>query len=361
MQTEDNTRSMAHVERITEIKPIEGADKICAYKVLGWWVVDGIGKYQVGDLAVYCETDSWISLEIAPFLQKGSTVKTYKSVDGNKLKTIKLKGQLSQGLLLPLRYDGHDMRYFIDRTDGAIREVEEGDDVTDFLGIQKWEAPEGNAQLAGQSRGNFPSEFPKTDQERIQNIRKKDFEEWQAKGYTFEVTEKLEGSSMTAFLIGDTFGVCSRNINLKDEEGNAFWDAAKKYKLEDKMKFLMESFSDVCIAFQGELVGPGIQGNIYKLQEHRFYIFDMLQRNQDYCPATHRQEIAGKLSILHSPVIETVLEIAKYSVDDLLAMADGDSMLAAGVAREGLVFKCNEDPSISFKVVSNAYLLKQKD
>lgn len=355
MQTEENTRSMAHVERITAIKPIEGADKICAYKVLGWWVVDSIGKYKVGELACYCETDSWISLKLAPFLQKGSNVRTYNGIEGNKLKTIKLKKQLSQGLLLPL--DGFDA-YF----EGAGQMLfKEGDDVTHFLGIQKWEAPEANAQLAGQSRGNFPPEFPKTDQERIQNIRAKDFESWQANGYTFEVTEKLEGSSMTTFLIANTFGVCSRNVNLKDEEGNAFWDAAKYYGIEDNLRYLSYGEEDFCMAIQGELVGPGIQGNIYKLQEHRFYVFDMLSRNQDYCPAVYRHEIAVGCGLLHSPVIETALEIAKYSVDDLLTMADGESKLAIGVAREGLVFKCNEDPSISFKVISNAYLLKQKD
>ena len=168
-------RKLATIRKIEEIKPIVGADTIQQYRVDGWWVVDKIGTYSVGDLVCYVEIDSWIPHSIAPFLSKGKEPREFNAVKGERLRTLKLRGCLSQGLLLPITHVPDTVS------------ILEGGDVTELLNIQKWEAliP---AQLAGQARGTFPTEIPKTDQERVQNIN---IESVYAN--TYEVTEKLHG------------------------------------------------------------------------------------------------------------------------------------------------------------------------
>ncbi|MGA1047547.1 MAG: RNA ligase (ATP), partial [Minisyncoccia bacterium] len=93
-------RKLASIRKIEEIKPIQGADKICAYRIGGWWVVDAVNKYSVGDLAVYYEIDSFLPIKPEfEFLRKNSYKKMPNGDEGYRLKTIKLRGQLSQGLL----------------------------------------------------------------------------------------------------------------------------------------------------------------------------------------------------------------------------------------------------------------------
>ena len=155
-------RKLASIQKVAEIKPIPDADRIEAYRINGWWVVDQKGKYQVGDLVVYIEPDAWVPHSLAPFLCRGKEPREYNGIPGEKLRTIRLKKQLSQGLLLPV-----DVLPFDDYDEG--QELSEfyfvGHNVTDMLGIQKWEPAE-NPHLAGQMKGYFPSFIPKTDQER---------------------------------------------------------------------------------------------------------------------------------------------------------------------------------------------------
>lgn len=190
-------RKLASIRRIVEISAIDGADLICAYRVDDWWVVGKVNEFVVGDLVVYFEIDSWIPTELAPFLSKGKEPRVYEGVAGERLKTIRLKGKLSQGLILPLSVLGAD---FFNRgvvgpdfwhKDDIIVFYEEGADCTDYLGIQKWEAPV-NAQLAGKARGNFPDFIRKTGEERIQNFGKEVRAAFE-RGDRFEVTMKLDG------------------------------------------------------------------------------------------------------------------------------------------------------------------------
>lgn len=96
-------RKMATVQQIVSISPIEGADAIEVARVLNWDIVVKKGEFAVGDFAVYFEIDSWIPTALAPFLTKpGHFPKSYNGVEGEKLRTIRLRGALSQGLLLPL-------------------------------------------------------------------------------------------------------------------------------------------------------------------------------------------------------------------------------------------------------------------
>lgn len=324
-------RKLATVKQITALNPIPGADAIEVAEVdFGWKVVVKKGEFAVHNEVVYLEVDSWVPHSMAPFLTKpGHTPKEYKGILGQRLKTIKLRGQVSQGLILPLSV-----------LNG--RPVEE-------LGVIKWER-EISASMAGTVRGNFPTQIPKTDQERVQNIVKTVFANCHGK---YEITEKMEGSSMTVYNIDGKLGVCSRNIDLVEDDSNVFWSTAKKYHLPEILP--------LNTAIQGELIGPGIQGNIYGLEEHLFLVFDVYDIMQGmYLPPYERQELVAKLGLLHVPVV-SIACLSQYQnqLDKLLLMADGYSFYG-NTLQEGLVFKAIDD-GLTFKVISNKYLLKEKD
>ena len=337
---EKKMRKLATIRKIDNILPIPGADAIECAVVGGWKVVVKKGEYQAGDLGIYCDIDSWIPHALAPFLSKGREPRVFEGVEGERLRTVKLRGQISQGLLLP--------------TVGHTPLTGEGDDLTEFLGIKKWEKAI-PAQLAGQIRGNFPTVIPKTDQERVQNLVK---EIALAQGDEFEVTEKLEGSSMTCYLIGDEFGVCSRNLDLKETEGNSFWATARAEDIEAKMRRLRVKSTFTDFAVQGELIGPGIQGNIYNLSRCEFRVFDVYDiQSGEYLNPFSRNLMVGMMGLRHVPVIDAEF-VLNTDVDGLLNMAESKSELA-DVQREGLVFKQNNG-GFSFKAVSNAYLINER-
>jgi RNA ligase (TIGR02306 family) len=342
-------RKLATIRKIDELRPIEGADAIECAIVGGWKVVAQKGLYKEGDLAVYFEIDSWIPTELAPFLSKGKDPREFEGVKGERLRTIKLRGQLSQGLLMPLAE--------VIAIAGCWSPLEEGDDVTEWLNIKKWEKPI-NAQLAGVCRGNFPTRIPKTDQERVQNLKK---EITASQGMVYEVTEKLEGSSMTCYALRNDegvleFGVCSRNMDLKRDENNSFWKTALEYDLEQKMLDREYEF-----AVQGELCGPGIQGNIYKLSKLEFYVYDIYDvKDGEYMNPNARRELAKSLGLTHVPLLDDYY-VLNDDVDSLLNIAEGHSRLSINsTEREGIVFK-QVDGGMTFKAISNKYLLKSGD
>lgn len=369
-------RKLATIRRIDKLEPIEGADKILKATIGGWQLVTAKDNgFKEGDLVVYLEVDSWVPHELAPFLSKGKEPREFNGVKGERLRTIKLRGQISQGLILPL-----DVLSIKTDSGDYLGSWEDGYDVTELLGIQKWEKPI-PTQLQGVCRSNFPSICPKTDQERIQNLSR-ELDQWIADGTQWEITEKLEGSSMT--VLADTFEdseynqtivdvhVCSRNMDLKlDQEGNAFVDTAKKTGLIDAVtRYVGLGFGR--IAVQGELVGPGIQGNIYKLPELRFFVYDIWDiERQEYFDVEHRHKIVDTLKKLgaaidHVPVLAYSAELwdtlGLKSVSDVLGFAEGKSVLGdiTGPEREGLVFK-SYNGTKSFKAISNKYLLGEKE
>jgi len=390
-------RKLATIRRIAVVRPIEGADSFEVATVDGWKVVIKKGEFKVGDLAVYLEIDGWVPHELAPFLTKNASIpREYNGVKGERLRTIKLRGAVSQGLLLKTT----DLKFAIEtKSIGpdslAVLRVEkldhEGADLTEHLGIQKWEAPI-PAQLAGQAVGTFPTSLiPKTDQERIQNcfgeilelagrhhlkgvwnpdtqtleapklfVRPEGFQE-----PTYEVTMKLDGSSCTIFRWEGELRVCSRNLELKINDENAdntFVKMALKFS---------ESIPDG-FAFQGEVCGPAIQGNRENFKEHRFFVFDIFDiQKHEYLSPFARREMLQDLNAVsitkpshHGepsfPVPEHVPVLGKdwkapESVEAGLTLAEGPSVNHK--IREGLVWKCNEDPSFSFKTISNKFLL----
>ena len=226
-------RKLASVQKIAEVAPIAEADKICKYRINGWWVIDSVGKYSVGDKVVYCEPDSFLPIKPEfEFLRKSCYKKLSDGKEGFRLRTIKLRGQLSQGLIMPLDFD-----------------APEGVDVSEQLGVELFEPPI-PASLSGLVKGNFPSFLNRTDEERIQNLTDV-YDIWREE-LSFYVTEKLDGSSMTCYNLNGEFGVCSRRMDLKETSDNAFWIAAKNHDIMNKLP--------KNIAIQGELIGPSIQG-----------------------------------------------------------------------------------------------------
>ena len=340
-------RKLTTIRIISQLKPIKGADLIEVAVIDGWEVVVKKDEFKIGDLCVYFEIDSWIPTELAPFLSKGKEPREYKGVRGERLKTIKLKGQISQGLALPTSI-------LNDCAIDLLLDINQ--DVTDVLNILKWER-EIPAQLRGQMADNFPYYIPKTDQERIQNYIRNlppDVNQW-------EITEKLDGSSMTVFrttnatMDGSThFGVCSRNYELKlDDVNNSFVATTLRLGLLDKLHA-----HNLNVALQGELIGPGIQKNPYELSELKYYIYDIfdIDKQRYYLPA-ERQSLCESLNLKHVPVFANYETDSRTTVSELLTFAEGQSNLNPRTQREGLVFK-NVINNESFKVISNAWLLK---
>lgn len=335
------SRKLASIVTIENLSPIPEADLIEVASVKGWKLVVKKNEFKVGDLAIYCEIDSFLPVrEEFEFLRK-SSFRKMRNIEGFRLKTIKLRGQVSQGLLLPTSLLG-DYPYQL------------GDDVTEQLGIIKYEPPI-PASLAGVAKGLFPSFIPKTDEERIQNLSDQ-FETLKKSRYY--VSEKLDGSSVTYYWHKGQFGVCSRNLELIAAPDNTLWKFAYENEISEKLASLGRA-----IALQGELIGEGVQGNPYKLAGQTvqfFYAFDI--DNHRYLPMDKFFRLMEKLELETVPILAGNFRLPD-TIDEILALADGKAELSLfnkSVAREGLVFR-NEDRTISFKAISNRFLLKDNN
>jgi RNA ligase (TIGR02306 family) len=352
-------RKLASVQRIREIRPIEGADAIELAIINSWQVVvaKNVG-HKVDDFVVYCEIDSFLPIrEEFEFLRKTS-YKKMGDQEGFRLKTIKLRGQVSQGLVVPI----HVLP--------LLEMVHEGQDVTEMLGIVKYEPPV-PAQLAGQAKGYFPSFLRKTDEERCQNLTR-EYETWKLSSeHQFYVSEKLDGSSSTFYVRDGEFGVCSRNLELSDpgefipgmimcddgierpKQENTFWKVAREMDIKNK---LLSLDRNICV--QGELIGEGIQGNPYKIKGHtvRFYnAFDI--DKQERLRFHDFVVLIESLGFETVPILEREFLLPE-TIEDLLKQAEGKSVLNINTEREGLVIR-SYDTKISFKAISNLFLLKE--
>lgn len=346
-------RKLASIRVISELKPIEGADFLQLAIVDGWQCVVRKGEFTVGQKVVYFEIDSWVPYLFAPFLMKDGKIRTFNGVEGDRIRTIKLRGQLSQGLVIPIPI-----------TVEKAGLLAEGDDVTEVLGVQKYER-ELPASLQGMAKGSFPSFIRKTDQERIQNL-KRSFEQWKEESIYFEVTTKLDGSSMTVYCKDGQTGVCSRNLELKVEENpdNTFVKTMINRNIHIALKKYCES-SNSNLALQGELMGPGIQGNREGFTVFKFFLYDIYDIDQQkYLDPVERMLIYVDLvdnfgmDIEHVPIVNLMILEQFDSIDEVLSFAEGESI--NNPVREGIVFK-SEDGQISFKAISNTFLLKGGD
>ncbi len=336
-------RKLASVQIVSEIRPIEGADAIEVARINNWDVVVKKGEFNAGDFCIYFEIDSFLPIkEEFEFLRK-SSYKKMGAQEGFRLKTIRLRGQVSQGLLIPI----HVKELFGDT-------VYEGMDVTELLGVVKYEPPI-PAELAGKVRGNFPGFLRKTDEERVQNLSK-EYPTWVERDLDFYVTEKLDGSSATFYLNNDQFGVCSRNLDLEETEGNTFWKVARELQIEEKLREYGRN-----LAIQGELIGEGIQGNPYNIKGHtvRFFnVFDIDSQTYYGLPM-FLALFEHQLKLETVPVLTNLTMKLPQTIDECLAFADGKSVLNQNFDREGVVFR-TMDRNISFKAISNRFLLNEK-
>lgn len=342
-------RKLATLRRISDIRPIEGADAIECAVIDGWTVVAKKNEFKKGDVVVYFEIDSWIPSAIAPFLTKpGQQPQVYNGIEGQRLRTVRLRGQLSQGLAMP--YTAFpEIVHLVDHFDPA-----NPIDLTEVLGIQKWEPPI-PAQLAGVAKGGFPSRLHKTDQERVQNLIDQVFDGGENELAEYEITIKLDGSSMTVYCLDGDVGVCTRNIDLKlDQEGNTFVDTAVRIGILDKLSALGRN-----IAIQGELMGEGIQGNRENIKGHQFFVFNVWDADKmQYLSPAECRAFCEELELQHVPVLctnATLEDIGVTDLESILKFAEGPSLNHK--IREGVVFK-RVDGQFSFKVISNLFLLK---
>jgi len=340
-------RKLATVKRITDLRPIENADMIELASIGGWNVVvaKNVG-HKVGDLVIYCEIDSFLPVrEEFEFLRK-SSYKKMGDQEGFRLKTIRLRGQVSQGLILPISVlNPPDTNIYVEPFEGL--------EVTEMLGIVKYEPPI-PVELAGKVKGGFPSFIPKTDEERVQNLTS-EYDGWRFQSkHQFYVTEKLDGSSATFYFKDGVFGVCSRNLELLETEGNTFWKVARQLKLEEWLGTHETNYS-----IQGELIGESVQGNPYKIkgQTVRFYNAFNID-TQEYLGFPDFIKLIDSMGLETVPVLDINFMLPD-TVEELLKYADAKSALNPNFDREGVVVR-SLDRTISFKVISNKFLLNEK-
>lgn len=377
-------RSLARIVLIDQLLPIEGADRIELALVGGWQVVVQKGLYEPAlTKAVYFEVDSLLDTDRPYFADAANwSSKLLHNVDGRthaRVKTMKLRKQLSQGYLIPLSVTGLNS--------------EVGCDMTDFLGVVKYEKAEeasmnntgGTGVKNGKSALGFPKFVPKTDQTRVQNITNL-YLKAVADGEEFEESFKLDGSSLTAFVRYGVAGVASRNVGFRmEDEKRPLVDTIRSFighlrtrglrgaKWERVIKKDDNAFTQIVveaglieairrdgrnIAIQGEMCGPSIQKNFEGLDKNTFFCYDVfLIDEQRYMLPTERIKFCTDQGVKHVPVNYTGV-LKAPTVAELLLRAEGPSGVK-GKFREGFVYK-STTRDFSFKAISNAYLLKEE-
>lgn len=339
-------RKLASIQYVHHITPIEGADRIECVHVLGWQCVANKGQFSVGDHCVYMEVDSFLPVcERFEFLRSSSYKNNEILGEGFRLKTQKFRGQISQGLVQPLSIlpKGN---------------YELGDDVTDLLGIKKWEVEE-RVTNSGTVIADFPSGIPKTDELRVQSYPELIDEFKQVKGYY--ISTKMDGTSVTMYWKDGHFGVCGRNFEYADDDKCAMWVYAHAHGIPEK---IAESGLDN-IAIQGEFCGAGIQKNRLKLVRPEWYVFTMLDmETRRRLPLDRMKEICQQLGLTTVPIEEEKDKFEYDSVDVLIERAKGK--YTSGMNKEGIVIRpispvCSEtiQGPLSMKVLNNDYLLKE--
>lgn len=333
------TRKLASVRQVANIVPIDGADFIEMVQIDGWECVAKKGEFKVNDKCVYFEIDSFLPVrEEFEFLRKNCYKKLMTGEEGFRVRTVKLRKQVSQGLAMPLSLLGLDTSLELDT------------DVTEILQVIKYELPMWD-QVPQHAKGKFPDFITKTDQERIQNIWGK----ITSLNETYEVSLKLDGSSMTVYHKDGYVGVCSRNLDLKMDMGGKFVDTAVKLGLPGALASYGKN-----IAIQGELMGPAIQKNRENFSEYKFFVFDVFDIDkQTYLLPKERLAVLDSLDVKldHVPVRVNNLDFNQFNtIKDVLEYVDVPSI--NNPIAEGFVFKSTINPSNSFKVINNKYLLK---
>ena len=364
-------RKLASIVRIASVSPIPDADRLEVVEMegKGWRVVTAKGEFHPGDLAVYFEIDSYLPPDderyaflrercLRKFVSKGGSVLR----EGLRIKTAKLRGVVSQGLVMPVA------KFPELSADGTAPDV--GRDVTADLHVDHFDEvaeamrPAAGCLGADDVLGPFPGFIPKTDEERIQNLAEYFTT---MRGRRFEVTEKNDGTSVTMFYApsmdeAQPFGVCTRNQRLKppsaDRDPSLPWRVAAKCNAEAAIRKACEA-AKAELAFQGELVGPGVNATRDFYRDWEWHVFRVWNISSgSFIPPGEARALCEKAGLQYVPVIAESMDVfAEFTdIDALLSFAEGKT--ARGNEREGLVFKTVDAPYVSFKAVSNRYLLK---
>lgn len=414
-------RKLVTFRTIDEVKPHTNADRLELVMIGGWQCIVKKGEFDPGDMVVFFEIDSLLPirpefefLRQYSYVQKEWLKDLVPNGEGFRLKTVKLRQEISQGLVIPIPKDDVQLQRIIEDVYASTLLNEEDGltpldvlldmDLSEHFGVIKYDPPEKtiSVKMGGRPRGGFPSFIPKTDQERIQNINYRQLLESIKLGECFEVTQKMDGSSLTCFYLREDspladekyngLGICSRNIYLKhkpDEEGQDVGDNAfVKIVFETGLHEAIEKVSKDLgfdIAVQGELIGEGIQDNIHGIKGYDLYIFDIFDINkQKYLPPNDRSAVIEKLldngfsgkdvdwiadvDISHafchatSIAVEDIKEgVVDPTHEDMGKLRQyfiqmGSWKLDNGNPNEGIVLKSHHR-NFSFKAVSNDYLL----
>ncbi len=349
-------RKLGSIQTVNTVEPIPGADAVERIRVLGWWVVARKGEFRQGDRVVYCELDSLLPERPEfEFLRASSfkpAVRDENGVEiqpaGFRIKTIRLRGQVSQGICFPTTILSLGTR------------CDEGTDVTALLGIRKWEPPI-PLGMTGKVKGGFPGFLPKTDETRVQVL---EGVLQRHRGKTFHMTEKLDGASFSAFVRKGEFGICSRNFWLDEsDDRSVLVRLSRRLELESRLK---QAAAKHCfpLAIQGEVIGPGMQGNKYELGEVSLRVFNVLDlAGGSLLEQPRMLDVLGEMQLESVPQLGTL--VLEVGVDELIALSQGTSMLNPKVQREGLVFRPlveEYEPElggrVSFKAINPKFLLK---
>ena len=346
------SRKLASIQVVHSVEPIEGADRIELAHVLGWQCVVNKGQFRPGDLGVYFEIDSF--LPIRPefeFMRHSSYKKTDIMGEGYKLRTQTFRGQISQGLLLPISFFPE-----------IPPEAEVGMDVTEILGVRKWEIEE-KATTGGRVMGTLPYDIPHTDETRVQAepglIQA-------FAGLEYYISTKMDGSSHSIGIDENGFHVCGHNFEYKNDGSNSFYNLVNDRGYQAKMEAFVEGNGLKTLTIQGELCAPGIQRNRLKLIKPEWYVFT-IRENGKRVGLKRMQEICKALGMTTVPIEEVDTDLpGRYpTVEALLERADGN--YPNGGKKEGIVIRPTEpifcpliSASLSMKVVSNKYLLKNE-
>ena len=345
-------RKLASIQKIIRIEPIEGADRIELAHVLGWQCVVNKDQFKPGDNAVYFEIDSFLPIrEEFEFLRNSSYKKTDLMGEGFKLKTQKFRGQISQGLLLP-----------ITQFPEIPANIELDADVTEILHIRKWEIEE-KVTTGGTVIGNLPYSIPHTDETRVQ-AKPELIQEFN--GLEYYISTKMDGSSHSIGVDENGFHVTGHNYEYKNDGASTFYNLINERGYKEKIEEFAKKRSLNTLTIQGELCAPGIQRNRLKLLKPEWYVFTIYE-NGRRIGLKRMQEICNELGLTVVPIeeIDTNLPSKYPTVEALLERADGE--YPNGGKKEGIVIRPTEpvfsplvSASLSMKVVNNKYLLKNE-
>lgn len=321
-------RKLASVQIVGKIIKHDNADLLEIASVLGWEVIISLNEVKEGDKIIYCEIDSllpvdkeWLPVSIKNEIKKKNPKKF-------RIKTKKIRGRFSQGLIIP-----------ITETISSLMELEIGTDVTKLLEIEKYDND------LDKKKGDFPVHLiDKTNESRIQS-NPEFLDIFNSKPYY--CTLKLDGTSATYLYESDNFLICSRNRIVKKKK--SYWfEIANKYNLKEK---LMDHKN---IGIQGEICGPSIQRNLLGLNELDFFVFNVVDlTTKKRYNLSEMISFCEKIGLKHVPV-EEIGDNFNYSLKDLIEKSKGFYENTKKF-REGLVFR-NEE--LSFKVINNDYLEK---